>query len=72
MPPLPCAFSDIRSRKQLADKLNVDIQSLDLVTLTDTTCKSDDVIYPLLKIIMVIVFYAVNAGILGNLMRMDR
>jgi hypothetical protein len=49
MPPLPCAFSDIRSRKQLADKLNVDIKSLDLVTLTDTTCKSDGCNLPTAK-----------------------
>ena len=41
MPPLIIRLADIRSRKDLADKLNVDIKSLDLVVLTKTTCKSD-------------------------------
>jgi len=41
MAPLIIRLADIRSRKDLADKLNVDIKSLDLVVLTKTTCKHD-------------------------------
>ena len=41
MPPLIIRLADISSRKDLADKLNVDLKSLDLVVLTKITCKSD-------------------------------
>jgi len=42
MAPLIIRLADIRSRKDLADKLNVDIKSLDLVVLTKTTCCKHD------------------------------
>lgn len=50
MPPLRCCLAGISSRrKELAEELNVDIKSLDLVTLTDTPCKTEECNLPAAK-----------------------